>query len=146
MATKSKSPPARSANAKANAVADRAASRFGTGNAKKLKGYADGGKVDSDKDYPGHQVPSKYEDPTAYNPKFMPPEIAAQFNAPDEKGGYQQGGKIKHTSGKPVGKDDGMIPAKRGEYVVKKSSTAKYGPAKMAAVNKGTAKVTKGKK
>lgn len=61
--------------------------------------------------------------------------------------GEARGGKVKHVTGKPVGRDDGMIPAKRGEYVVKKSSTTKYGPAKMAAVNKGTAKVTtKGRK
>jgi hypothetical protein len=71
----------------------------------------------------------------------------APKNPADNEQGLARGGKIKSVSGKPVGKDDGMIPAKRGEYVVKKSSTAKYGPAKMAAVNKGTAKVTaKGKK
>ena len=140
-------PAARSTNAKANAVADKVASRFGAGNARMPKGYADGGKVDSDKDYPRPPISSKYVDPTEDDPRFMPPEIAARFNAPDEKGGYKSGGKITKVSGKPVGKDDGMIPAKRGEYVVKKSSTTKYGPAKMAAVNKGTAKVTaKGKR
>jgi len=62
------------------------------------------------------------------------------------KPGKAASGKITKTAGRPIGRDDGMIPAQRGEYVVKKSSTAKYGPAKMAAVNKGTAKVTVGKK
>ncbi len=139
--------PKSSPNARANAAADRVASRFGPGNSR-MKGYADGGKIDPDKDYPGHPKPSpKYDDPTASDPRYMPPEIAEQFNAPDEKGGYKKGGPIKHTTGKPVGKDDGMIPAQRGEFVVKKSSTMKYGPAKMAAVNRGTAKVTaRGKK
>lgn len=71
----------------------------------------------------------------------------APKNPADNEQGLSRGGKVKSVSGKPVGKDDGMIPAKRGEYVIKKTSTAKYGPAKMAAVNKGTAKVTtKGKR
>jgi hypothetical protein len=67
-------------------------------------------------------------------------------NATTPSVGKASGGPIQRVSGKPVGKDDGMIPAKRGEYVVKKSSTTKYGPAKMAAVNRGTAKVTRGKR
>lgn len=70
----------------------------------------------------------------------------APKNPDDNQQGLARGGKIKSVSGKPVGKDDGMIPAQRGEYVVKKSSTTKYGPAKMAAVNRGTAKITKGKR
>lgn len=56
--------------------------------------------------------------------------------------GKAKGGKITATAGKKVGKDDGMIPAKKGEYVVKKSSTSKYGDSKMAAVNRGTAKIS----
>jgi hypothetical protein len=67
-------------------------------------------------------------------------------NKPDMKWlqdmGKAKGGKITATAGKKVGKDDGVIPAKKGEYVVKKSSTSKYGDNKMAAVNRGTAKIS----
>jgi hypothetical protein len=60
------------------------------------------------------------------------------FNAPDELGGYKRGGKVKKT---------GAAKVHKGEHVIKKKSAAKYGPAKMAAVNKGTARVTaKGKR
>lgn len=53
--------------------------------------------------------------------------------APNELGGYRKGGPVKKT---------GPANVHKGETVVKKSSTTKYGPAKMAAVNKGTAKVS----
>ncbi len=61
----------------------------------------------------------------------------APKNPADNEQGLAKGGKVKHT---------GSVKAHKGEHVIKKSSTAKYGPAKMAAVNRGTAKVTtKGK-
>lgn len=52
------------------------------------------------------------------------------------------GGKITRTTGPKIGREDGVIAAQKGEYVIKKASVRKYGPAKMAAVNSGRAKVT----
>ena len=70
-------------------------------------------------------------------PSQMTPAERKLYNAPDEMGGYRKGGAVKKT---------GPAKVHKGEEVVKKSSAQKYGPAKMAAVNKGTAKVTVGKK
>jgi len=106
------------------------------------RGYADGGKVDQPPAAPWFQraigadalakgFARKVEDAASGKKPDAPPAA-----------GKSRGGKITSTAGKPIGKDDGMIPAQRGEYVVKKSSTAKYGPAKMAAVNKGTARIS----
>lgn len=55
--------------------------------------------------------------------------------------GLAKGGKITRTAGPKVGKEDGLIAVQKGEYVVRKDATQKYGPAKMAAVNKGTARI-----
>ena len=157
--------PARSPNAKANAVADKVASRFGAGNARKPKGYASGGLVANSpegSDWTSGTLPRlrpanpQPNDPIDHKPAGADDSHVSGtdlYQGGDKYLAYgsplqmAKGGKVKHVTGKPVGKDDGMIPAKRGEYVVKKSSTTKYGPAKMAAVNKGTAKVTtKGRK
>lgn len=48
-----------------------------------------------------------------------------------------RGGKIKHTSGPKIGKDDGLIPAQRGEYVVRKSAVNKLGTRALNTINKG---------
>ncbi|HXJ61863.1 MAG TPA: hypothetical protein VNU68_34930 [Verrucomicrobiae bacterium] len=53
-----------------------------------------------------------------------------------------KGGKVTKVAGKPVGRDDGLIAAQKGEHVIKRASAQKYGDRKMAAVNRGTAKVT----
>lgn len=53
-----------------------------------------------------------------------------------------KGGKITRVAGKPVGKEDGLIAVQKGEFVVRKAAVQKHGPAKMAAVNKGTARIT----
>jgi len=66
-------------------------------------------------------------------PSQMTDDERRKFNAPDDLGGYRKGGPVKKT---------GPAQVHKGETVVKKSSATKYGPAKMAAVNKGTAKVT----
>ena len=50
---------------------------------------------------------------------------------------YNRGGKIRSTSGPKIGKDDGLIPAQRGEYVVRKSAVKKLGPKVMGQINKG---------
>lgn len=44
-----------------------------------------------------------------------------------------KGGKVKTT---------GAVKAHKGEHVIRKAAAQKYGTAKMAAINKGTAKVT----
>jgi hypothetical protein len=66
----------------------------------------------------------------------------APNNPDDSEQGLAKGGKVRKVVGGKRGKDDGLIAAKRGEFVVRKSSVTKYGAAKMAAVNAGTAKVT----
>lgn len=50
---------------------------------------------------------------------------------------YRSGGKIAHVIGRPVGKDDGMIAAQRGEFVVRKSAVKKLGTAALDEINKG---------
>ena len=56
---------------------------------------------------------------------------------PTQQGLYSRGGKIKHTAGKPIGRDDGLIPAQRGEFVVRKSAVNKLGTKVLNQVNKG---------
>ena len=56
-----------------------------------------------------------------------------------------RGGKIKHTAGKPIGKDDGLIPAQRGEYVVRKSAVKKLGTGVLDTINKGKLPARKGR-
>ena len=48
-----------------------------------------------------------------------------------------RGGKIKRVAGKPIGKDDGLIPAQKGEYVVRKSAVQKLGTGVLNTINKG---------
>ena len=52
-------------------------------------------------------------------------------------GGMKRGGTIKHTSGPPIGKDDGLIAAQRGEFVVKRSAVKKLGETALNEINKG---------
>lgn len=50
---------------------------------------------------------------------------------------FARGGIIKEVAGKPIGKDDGLIAAQRGEFVVKKSAVKKLGAAVLNEINKG---------
>lgn len=50
---------------------------------------------------------------------------------------YARGGRIKHTSGPRIGKDDGLIPAQRGEYVVRKAAVKKLGTKVLGKINQG---------
>jgi hypothetical protein len=52
-------------------------------------------------------------------------------------GGNARGGKIKQVAGKPIGKDDGLIPAQKGEWVIRKSAVKKLGNKVLSQVNKG---------
>jgi len=60
-------------------------------------------------------------------------------------GGNARGGKIKQVAGKPIGKDDGLIPAQRGEWVIRKSAVKKLGNAAMGQINKGKIPPRKGR-
>lgn len=60
--------------------------------------------------------------------------------------GLAKGGKVKRVAGKPIGKEDGLIAAQKGEFVIRKAAVKKYGDRKMAAVNAGTARVSTPKK
>ena len=53
-------------------------------------------------------------------------------------------GRIRRVAGKPIGKDDGLIPAQVGEYVVRRSAVKKLGTRVLNAVNRG--KIPKGKR
>lgn len=51
--------------------------------------------------------------------------------------GQARGGKIRHTAGPRIGKDDGLIPAQKGEFVIRKSAVKKLGSKVLGQVNKG---------
>ena len=63
----------------------------------------------------------------------------------DSSAGAARGGRIKHTMGKRIGKDDGLIPAQRGEYVVRKSAVKKLGNAALNTINRGKIPPRKGR-
>lgn len=52
-----------------------------------------------------------------------------------------KGGRVIKVAGKKRGKDDGLVAVQKGEHVIRKAAAQKYGAAKMAAVNKGAARV-----
>jgi hypothetical protein len=65
---------------------------------------------------------------------------------PDQQtGGLARGGKIRRTSGPRIGKDDGLIPAQKGEYVVRKSAVNKLGTKTLNTINKGRLPQRKGR-
>ena len=51
--------------------------------------------------------------------------------------GMARGGKIKRVLGPKIGKDDGLIPAKKGEFVVRKEAVKKVGLNALNQINKG---------
>jgi hypothetical protein len=51
--------------------------------------------------------------------------------------GSAKGGKIRRVAGKPIGKDDGLIPAQKGEFVVRKSAVKKLGERALGTINRG---------
>ncbi len=166
---------------------------------RKPKGFADGGKVDDDRILNEmHQedlavqrkLAGRRVDPgMKHPPSEMSKEFQEDYNAPNEMGGYAEGGevdplpspandrsltpedfsrlleirmsrggqkkgwtgatrppgpdeksnggKITEVAGKPIGKDDGIIAAQRGEFVVKKSAVKKLGSAVLNEINKG---------
>jgi hypothetical protein len=59
--------------------------------------------------------------------------------------GQRKGGMIKRVAGRPIGKDDGLIPAQRGEYVIRKSAVQKLGTRALSQVNKGKLPARRGR-
>jgi len=51
--------------------------------------------------------------------------------------GQRKGGPIRKTYGPKIGKEDGIIAAQKGEYVVRKSAVKKLGKKALDTVNKG---------
>jgi hypothetical protein len=64
-----------------------------------------------------------------YNTNLTPDDTSAP--------GYAKGGKVKKT---------GPAKVHKGEQVIKKSAAQKYGVKKLGAVNRGTARISPGKK
>jgi hypothetical protein len=59
--------------------------------------------------------------------------------------GKARGGKIKRVAGKRIGKDDGLIPAQKGEFVVRKAAVKKLGDKAMNTINKGRLPAKRGR-
>jgi hypothetical protein len=75
-----------------------------------------------------------------------PPKGDDSTVPPDQQtGGLARGGKIRRTSGPRIGKDDGLIPAQRGEYVIRKSAVNKLGTKALNTINKGRLPARKGR-
>lgn len=64
-------------------------------------------------------------------------EAIAVANKHAKQSHFARGGEITEVAGKPIGKDDGIIAAQRGEFVVKKSAVKKLGVAALNEINKG---------
>ncbi len=56
-----------------------------------------------------------------------------------------RGGRIKATAGPRIGKDDGLIPAQKGEYVVRRSAVKKLGTPALNQINRGKLPARKGR-
>jgi hypothetical protein len=59
--------------------------------------------------------------------------------------GARKGGPIKKTYGPKIGREDGIIAAQKGEYVVRKSAVKKLGKHVLDTVNKGKIPARKGR-
>jgi hypothetical protein len=101
-------------------------------------GFASGAKV-------GVDLAKAYKDADASKKKDEPIKKDDKF---DERGRalglYARGGMIKHTAGPRVGKDDGLIAAQKGEYVVRKAAVNKLGTKALNQINKGRIPPRKG--
>lgn len=101
----------------------------------KPKGYAEGGKVDP---VLTQEELDNYNDAMAESRRQDALDAERQKSG-DGKAtdGKAKGGKITVVAGKPIGKDDGLIPAQVGEFVVRKSAVKKLGVAALNEINKG---------
>lgn len=90
------------------------------------------------------QLNSKLQDANSVEENRIDPSPATEDNNEFARGRVAakeielaKGGVIRQVAGKPIGKDDGIIAAQRGEYVIKKSAVKKLGSEVLDAVNKG---------
>lgn len=110
----------------------------------KPKGYADGGKVMAAGSPIQLGVFNAKADPKMKTDAVAPgtkdqnvKDVEHPLPAAAKELGAARGGKIEAVAGKPIGKDDGLIPVQVGEYVVKKSAVKKLGTAFLDQINKG---------
>ena len=103
---------------------------------KHAKGFAEGGQVQTedqrDKALLDYKPGLQRQLPAGIRAKESQ-EASDKFKV-DE---HARGGKITEVAGKPIGKDDGLIAAQRGEFVVKKSAAKKLGLDVLNEINKG---------
>lgn len=64
-------------------------------------------------------------------------DVTRDDNKGDNVEPYKRGGPIKKTYGPRIGKEDGIIAAQKGEYVIKKSAVNKLGKKALDTVNRG---------
>ncbi|HXC80145.1 MAG TPA: hypothetical protein VNU19_24200 [Candidatus Acidoferrum sp.] len=102
---------------------------------KAVRGYAEGGEVDPANDNFGAKAltPDQFDARLKEVLSKIPPGGTRK----PKDDGKASGGQIKRVTGKPVGKDDGMIPAQKGEYVIRKSAVQKLGTGVMDKINEG---------
>lgn len=97
----------------------------------RTKGYADGGEVkqtEADRD-------KALSDYLQFRRRRRVSTSDAEATPVEDE--HAKGGKVTHVSGQPVGKDDGLIAAQKGEFVVRKSAVKKLGIKTMDEINKG---------
>jgi hypothetical protein len=71
-------------------------------------------------------------------------DMSGGTGSPVAGGGSRKGGPIRKTYGPKLGKEDGVIAAQRGEYVVRKSAAKKLGKSALDTINRGKLPVRKG--
>lgn len=111
------------------------------------KGYAEGGKVIKITKPEAREwkdrIPRQGHDPGDYPSVFDELDDTTRDqnvrDGPRERTqvGMKAGGKVTKVAGKPIGKDDGLIAAQKGEYVVRKAAVKKLGTKTMDEINKG---------
>lgn len=108
------------------------------GGRKIVKGYAEGGDVGANDNFGAKALtPDQFSYYLAQRLTRKPPAPASREPQGPANDEHARGGKITGVSGKPIGKDDGMIPAQRGEYVIRKSAVQKLGTKALDEVNEG---------
>lgn len=123
----------------------------------KRRGYQDGGPVDpnsmSRQVEGGINTTMKIANMAnamkgMFNSGGTPASPSGPTQPPDTRDpthGYKRGGPIRRVAGKPIGKDDGLIPAQKGEYVVRKSAVKKLGTKVLNQVNRGKLPASRGR-
>lgn len=116
------------------AVANRDAKKSSATSRYRHKGYAEGGKVTQTEDDRDKAL-LDYKSLLMSRRKSGPSRRPIEPESEEIK--MADGGTITEVAGEPIGKEDGLIAAQKGEYVIKKSSADKLGENVLDAVNKG---------